>query len=572
LTSRDPGEARIAALLDASYEMLGHLGRGGFATVYRVRNRRLGRVEALKVLSADSEEPDFAERFRQEARVAASLDHPGIVKIFDYGQAEDLCWFTMQFVDGPTLIRELKRKGPWSEAETASLSAAVADALDYSHRRGIIHRDIKPENILVDVERRPYLMDFGIAKSDQSVVHTRTGTILGSPAYIAPEQLTGTRVDGRADIYSLGATMYRMVSNSYPFQDSDPVRMAMKRFTMDPEPLGPKRPGIDATFEAIVMRALARDPAARFATAAEMSSALKRFLAGKPSRLSRSVPVASLPPEGAATPRGISQSASGPTVPPAEADTAPTIRTARSLPGQAGPSAGAPAEAAAPRSMRAWIAAAAVGGVLAAAAAMFLSRRAPARPASIRLPTPASQAPSIQPTARPALPLPAATVSDTPVPAAAAPAAAAPEPKAEAQVVRQPRSEPPAAIEPPPARAATRPPRVRPSEAAAGPPPGPAVPARRPAFPPESESEVPLELSPAIAREFANRSVGLSLLVGEDGQVKEARVISPLCPECDRAARAAILRYRFKPARDREGRPVESRVAVPVIIPAPENP
>jgi len=406
-------------------------------------------------------------------------------------------------------------------------------------------------------------MDFGIAKSDQSVVHTRTGTILGSPAYIAPEQLTGTRVDGRADIYSLGATMYRMVSNSYPFQDSDPVRMAMKRFTMDPEPLGPKRPGIDATFEAIVMRALARDPAARFTTAAEMSSALQRFLAGKPSRLSRSVPVASQPPEGAAAPRGISQSASAPTVRPAEADTAPTIRTGRSLSVEAEAPAGGPPASAAPRAQRVWFAAAAVG-VLAAAAALFLSRRPPARPASIPVPTPASQAPSLQPTARPALPL-AAPTSPAPVPAAAAT-----EPKAETEVARQPRSEPTAASEPQPARASTRAPRVRPSPAAAGPPSGPSVSARRPAFPPESESEVPLDLSPAIAREFANRSVGLSLLVGEDGQVKEARVISPLCPECDRAARSAILRYRFKPARDREGRPVESRIAVPVIIPAPD--
>jgi eukaryotic-like serine/threonine-protein kinase len=526
--------------------MLGHLGRGGFATVYRVRNRRLGRVEALKVLSADLEDPDFAERFRQEARVAASLDHPAIVKIFDFGQAEDLFWFSMQFVEGPTLIRELKRKGPWSEAETASLGAAVADALDYSHRRGIIHRDIKPENILVDVEHRPYLMDFGIAKSDQSVVHTRTGTILGSPAYIAPEQLSGTKVDGRADIYSLGATMYRMVSNSYPFQDSDPVRMAMKRFTMDPEPLAPKRPGIDPTFEAIVMRALARDPAARFSTAGEMSSALQRFLSGKPSRLSRSVPVASLPPEGAPTPRGISQSSqsqspSAQNALPAEADLTPTIRTRRARP------------------FRAWIPASVIGVVLAAAAAVFLLRSSPAAAPAASRPTPVREAPL--PTSVPTQSAPAA--------APASPAApvftAAPEPAREARVEL-----------PTPRPQASRPVRPRPSappaSAEPAPAPAPLGASRRPAFPPESESEVPLEIPAAIAREYANRSVGLSLLVGEDGRVREARVISPLCPECDRAARAAILRYRFKPARDRDGRPVESRIAVPVIIPAPENP
>ena len=304
----DPRDAKIAALLADRFDMLGHLGRGGFATVYRVQNRRLNRVEALKVLSADLEEPDFAERFRQEARLAASLDHPHIVKIFDFGQAEDLCWFTMQLVDGPTLNRELKQRGVWSESESSKLAADVLDALDYSHRRGIIHRDIKPENILLDEERRPFVMDFGIAKSEQSVVHTRTGTILGSPAYIAPEQLTGVTVDGRADIYSLGATLYRMVSNSFPFQDSDPVRMAMKRFTMPPEPLEPKRPGIDPSFVAIVMKALEREPANRFSTAAEMASLLRAFIAGKPVDLppAKTVAMSSSPLEPGGTPRGFS--------------------------------------------------------------------------------------------------------------------------------------------------------------------------------------------------------------------------------------------------------------------------
>src|SRR5512141_131427 len=128
----DPRDAKIAALLADRFDVLGHLGRGGFATVYRVQNRRLNRVEALKVLSADLEEPDFAERFRQEARLAASLDHAHIVKIFDFGQAEDICWFTMQLIDGPTLNRELKQRGVWSEVESAKLAADVLDALDYS--------------------------------------------------------------------------------------------------------------------------------------------------------------------------------------------------------------------------------------------------------------------------------------------------------------------------------------------------------------------------------------------------------------------------------------------------------
>ncbi|MCA1581900.1 MAG: protein kinase [Acidobacteria bacterium] len=551
----DAREVRISALLAESYEMVGHLGRGGFATVYRVRNRRLDRIEALKVLAADIEDPDFAERFRQEARLAASLDHANIIKIFAYGQHEDLCWFTMQFVDGPTLIRELKQKGPWSEVETAALAAAVCDALDYSHARGIVHRDIKPENILVDIRRHPYLMDFGIAKSEQSVVHTRTGTILGSPAYIAPEQLTGGAIDGRADIYSLGATLYRMVSNSFPFQDTDPVRMAMKRFTMAAEPLGPKRPGIHPIFESIVMKSLERDPAARFQTAGEMGQALKDFLAGNP------VPLPppdkfGRPPEHGGTPSGRSlpsggtpsvlSATVGPFVElPAAAVLSASVPTIRTAPPAA--SAALPPLPARRRGRMWWIAAA-IG--LPALGAFLATRTSHVAPPVSAAPAAAPTVSSLRPTAPPATPPPAPTAAPEPTPGARV-AAAASSP-----------AERPRPVHPPPAR-----PRADPSAAEPG-----AASSRRPAVPAQSESAPAIELSPELLREFANRSVGLRVTIAEDGTVKDARVISPVCPECDRAARAAILRYRFKPARDSEGRPVQSTVGVPVIIPGPENP
>ncbi|MEO8190760.1 MAG: protein kinase [Acidobacteriota bacterium] len=542
----DSREARIEALLADSYEMVGHLGRGGFATVYRVRNRRLDRIEALKVLAADLEDPDFTERFRQEARLAASLDHPHIIKIFAYGQHEDLCWFTMQFVDGPTLIRELKQKGPWSEVETSALAVAVCDALEYSHRRGIVHRDIKPENILVDERRHPFVMDFGIAKSEQSVVHTRTGTILGSPAYIAPEQLTGGVIDGRADIYSLGATLYRMVSNSFPFQDTDPVRMAMKRFTMAAEPLAPKRPGIHPIFEAIVMRALERDPAVRFQTAGEMGTALRNFLAGNP------VPLPPLekfgrPPEPGGTPSGRSAPLAAGSGPPGFAETAPTIRTDR--PVVPAPVVAAETSGGRPRSRWVWWAAAAIAlPAIGAFLATRIPRDSPRREAAAA-PGVSVRAPSGLPTAIPTASLPSPTVLPEPSPVPARPAAPA------AVAVERPRP-----ASPPSTRARA------PAESA--------LPAssRRPVVPAQSESAPAIELSPELLREFANRSVGLRVTIAEDGSVREARVISPLCPECDRAARAAILRYRFKPARDSEGRPVESTVGVPVIIPGPENP
>ncbi|MEP6768083.1 MAG: TonB family protein [Acidobacteriota bacterium] len=557
MSSFDAREVRISALLAEDYEMVGHLGRGGFATVYRVRNRRLDRIEALKVLSADIEDPDFAERFRQEARLAASLDHPNIIKIFAYGQHEDLCWFTMQFVDGPTLIRELKQKGPWSEVETATLAAAVCDALDYSHRRGIVHRDIKPENILIDLRRHPYLMDFGIAKSEQSVVHTRTGTILGSPAYIAPEQLTGGAIDGRVDIYSLGATLYRMVSNSFPFQDTDPVRMAMKRFTMAAEPLGPKRPGIHPIFEAMVMKSLEREPAARFQTAGEMGRALQDFLAGNPVPLPPPEKFGR-PPEPGGTPSGRPLPSGGtpsgrslepvqPSVdfPPGAVLSAsvPSIRTAAPA-----------ASVASPRPdrlrSRLWWIAAAVG--LPALGAFLATRTSRIEPSAPVAPAATAAGPTVStpvPTAPPATPLPRPTAAPEPTPAGRVRAAPAPSPE------KRSRLNPPA-------------PRPR----AEAPAPAPAASSRRPATPAQSESAPAIDLPPGLLREYANRSVGLRVTIAEDGTVKDARVISSVCPECDRAARAAILRYRFKPARDSEGRPVESTVGVPVIIPGPENP
>ncbi len=541
----DPRDAKIAALLAGNYELLGHLGRGGFATVYRVRNRRLNRVEALKVLSADLEEPDFTDRFRQEARLAASLDHPHIVKIFDYGQGEDLCWFTMQLVEGPTLIRELKQKGPWNETEAGSLAAAICDALDYSHRRGIIHRDIKPENILVDSERHPYLMDFGIAKSEQSVVHTRTGTILGSPAYIAPEQLTGGAVDGRVDIYALGATLYRMVSNSFPFQDSDPVRMAMKRFTMAPEPLGPKRPGIDPVFEAIVMRALEREPAARFPTAGDMEKALRAFLASRPVPLPPLPPGSFPPAPEPGTPAGFSVLLPGG---PGD-DSQPTVRTDPSAPAR---EAGEPPASFARRA--AWPL---FGGlVLAAAVTAWVRGRDVAVPAAVS-PAPSALPASVPTAAPPAVERaePARQSDAIAAPAAAPPVTgASPSPAPEKRILVAPRAVSRRAVEARPGASSVE----------------SSVPARRAVAPPQTESAPDLELAPELAREFANRSVGLRVTVGEDGGVRDARVISPVCPECDRAARAAILRYRFKPARDAEGKPVQSVVGVPVIIPAPE--
>ncbi|HMF07605.1 MAG TPA: protein kinase, partial [Thermoanaerobaculia bacterium] len=275
----EPTESRITRLLGERYELIELLGKGGFASVFKVRNLRLQRTEALKVLSdALTEDPDFARRFEQEARVAAALDHPNIVKIYDYGAIEDFFWFSMQFIGGASVGREIKARGHFDDATAARIAVGICDALAYSHARGVIHRDIKPDNILLDHEGRPYLTDFGVAKSQIALVKTHAGTLLGSPAYMSPEQLQGRALDGRSDLYSVGVTLYRMLSGALPFMGDDTFRATMKRLTEAPAPLVSRRSDVHPLLAEIVMRALERDPALRYPDAPSMREALEDFV------------------------------------------------------------------------------------------------------------------------------------------------------------------------------------------------------------------------------------------------------------------------------------------------------
>jgi serine/threonine protein kinase len=272
-------ESRIARLLGDRYELIEQLGKGGFAQVYRVRNRRLQRTEALKVLSDTlTEDADFAKRFEQEARVVAALDQPNIVKIYDFGAFEDLFWFSMQFIGGASLAGELRARGRFDDATAARIAVGVLDALAYSHARGVVHRDIKPDNILLDQEGRPYLTDFGVAKSQIMLVRTHAGMLLGSPAYMSPEQLQGRTLDGRSDLYSLGVTLYRLLSGTLTFTGGDVFRAAMKRLSENPEPLRVKEPAVHPVLERIVMQALQRDALERFPDAVSMRKELEAFL------------------------------------------------------------------------------------------------------------------------------------------------------------------------------------------------------------------------------------------------------------------------------------------------------
>ncbi|HQR46455.1 MAG TPA: serine/threonine-protein kinase, partial [Thermoanaerobaculia bacterium] len=263
----------VAELLGERYEVLGLLGKGGFATVYQVRNRNLERLEALKVLDESrSAESDDTKRFVQEARVVASLEHPAIIRIHDFGNAGGLLWYAMQFVDGPSLAQRLERHGRLHPEEAARIAVPLLDALDYAHARGVVHRDIKPGNVLLDAVGKPTLTDFGIAKVSDGLARTRTGFVLGSPGYLSPEQLRGEELDGRSDLYSLGITLYEMLSSAVPFDSREEVATVVRRLTEDAEPLSRRIPGIDPDLERIVMKSLARDRDARYASAGEMKA------------------------------------------------------------------------------------------------------------------------------------------------------------------------------------------------------------------------------------------------------------------------------------------------------------
>ncbi len=197
------------------YEIVALLGRGGMATVYRARQLNIKREVAIKVIRADlAETADFIKRFEREAETIASLRHPYILKLFDYGEFGDTVYLVMELVSGGSLA-ELISKGPLPVATASRLLEQIASALDYSHERGIIHRDLKPQNVLLDEQNNPILTDFGIAKIlSQTTSLTQSGMAMGTPSYMAPEQWMGKALDSRADIYALGIMLFEMLASA----------------------------------------------------------------------------------------------------------------------------------------------------------------------------------------------------------------------------------------------------------------------------------------------------------------------------------------------------------------------
>ena len=288
LTDRYEAEPR---LVNGRYELGAGIGYGGMAEVYRGRDVRMGRDVAIKVLRSDlARDPNFLKRFEREARSAAALEHPAIVRVYDTGEGvingTTLPYIVMEFVEGRTLREVLQREGPIDERRAMEITSDVCAALDYSHSRGIIHRDVKPANVMLTPAGVVKVMDFGIAKASNSTSSTMTGTqaVIGTAQYLSPEQARGSKVDARSDVYSTGVLFYELITGEPPFRGDNPVAVAYQHVREIPDPPSRHNPKLTAAADAITLKALEKEPDDRYSTAGEMRDDLEAAIAGRRTR------------------------------------------------------------------------------------------------------------------------------------------------------------------------------------------------------------------------------------------------------------------------------------------------
>jgi len=273
------------------------VGVGGMAAVYQARDERLGRIVALKLLAGDEA---VRSRFVREARAVAAVDHPHIIPVYAAGEADGMQFIAMRFVPGDTLAGIIRTSGVLSPRRAAAFVSPVASALDAAHAAGLVHRDVKPGNILVDARRggpeHAYLTDFGIARAMLSVgTLTVAGQFLGTPDYAAPEQVNGAPVDGRADQYALACVAFEMLSGTVPFKRELPIAVLYAHLSTPPPSLTALRADLPPAVDAVLGRAMAKDPAERYPTCADFADALREALGLDHYDPSRAAPTPTLP-------------------------------------------------------------------------------------------------------------------------------------------------------------------------------------------------------------------------------------------------------------------------------------
>jgi serine/threonine-protein kinase len=267
-------------LVDGRYRIVSRLGSGGMADVYLAQDTLLGRQIALKLLHHRfASDQEFVERFRREASSAAGLSHPNVVGVFDRGEWDGTYYIAMEYLPGRSLKAVVREHGPLSPPDAIDITIQILLALRFAHRRGIIHRDIKPHNVILDEEGRAKVTDFGIARAGASDM-TMTGSIMGTAQYLSPEQAQGHPVSESSDLYAAGVVLYELLTGKVPFEGESAVTIALKQVSVQPTPPSHLNPEVPPALDGVVMRALAKDPSARFAGADELIAALQQVRAG----------------------------------------------------------------------------------------------------------------------------------------------------------------------------------------------------------------------------------------------------------------------------------------------------
>ncbi|MGZ6340427.1 MAG: protein kinase domain-containing protein, partial [Candidatus Limnocylindrales bacterium] len=274
--------AEIGRVIGSRYRLLELLGEGGMATIYRAHDGQLERDVALKLLRPEyGRDPDFVARFRQEAHSVASLSHPNIVSVFDFGTDPAGPFIVMEYVQGEDLASLLRRNGPLPPRRAARLTAEAARALEAAHERGIVHRDVKPSNVLLASDGRVKVVDFGIARALSDSQLTLPGTTLGSVHYFSPEQARGEQTTPASDIYALGILLYELLAGRRPWEGDSAASIALARLHGPAPMVSEVRAGVPPVLEAIDRKAMALEPEARFTSAGAMADALDGFLADR---------------------------------------------------------------------------------------------------------------------------------------------------------------------------------------------------------------------------------------------------------------------------------------------------